>query len=659
VTYLADIYSMGMVLWQMLAGELPFSAKSEAVIFSQKQKGPDHNLTEIIPDLPPEVAEIIYRMLESDPLKRISSYAEIRSALQREVRKFDDVDQLFPKKVVLKPIKPTFTTALDPELAKQQAAAPVVSAKSVIIPVSPAARPVVTPAEAARLATAGKPIVTSQVPRAMPAARPAATPAEAARLATAGKPIVTSQVPRAIPAARPVVPTQEVKPPLVAKSAAIPKASPSAVTTPAADRRSMQTVPKAIPLEPGGKKFERLKTTPNEILATATLKRVSPPAKAPKAIAIPAGAPVTPAKPSVPKAIQVAGPEAAFGHDLLQGEPKPPTGQIEKIKLTGRKIPVDDVPKQVLPSPYLTLIRMPSCRALDRELFAGKEIGNYRLIEKLGMGSLGVVMRAEDKEANREVAFKALVCDPDSMKDTAWDIHESEKRLAKLQHQGIAAPRRCSSIDGFSAMICELYLGVDGRALDLNGALNAYGGADGSLNQYEVRSLLLIVLDALGHAHSQETFHGNLKPENIIFPSTNGTRRKWYSELKITDFGLTTIVGTEFYLKLVRKSKRYFNRPKKMMGDVSALLRSYDFMSPEQRRGAIPTAQSDIYQIGLLLNYMLTGRLELCMGHRPSDFNSTMDPDWDHIIIRALREEPSKRFKSVEELAAEIANLPF
>ncbi|RMD74576.1 MAG: serine/threonine protein kinase, partial [Lentisphaerae bacterium] len=98
VTYVADIYSMGVIMWQMLVGSPPFDANSEAVLYSQKIKGPTQKLGDLVPDLPPALEELIGRMMEPDPQKRISSYAEIRSILQREINKFEDISELFPKK---------------------------------------------------------------------------------------------------------------------------------------------------------------------------------------------------------------------------------------------------------------------------------------------------------------------------------------------------------------------------------------------------------------------------------------------------------------------------------------------------------------------------------------------------------------------------------
>ncbi len=503
VTYLADIYSMGMIMWQMLVGTLPFDAGSEAVIFSQKQKGPERNLTRLIPELPEAIAELIYLMLEPKPEKRISSYAEIRNTLQREINSFEDKDDLFPKaerpRVVLKPL------------------------------------PQVTP------------------PQAFEPPPPAQAPAQ------------------------------------------------------------------GVPLPQGLETNHQMPTEGNDRLQTDKREK---------------------------KLVILRQPEEAVPVAPLLPEDD------------------DDVELPVVESNFLAdcnfqLVDLPDSQAVDAEFWPGKEIGRYKLIQRIGMGSMGVVMRAEDQQAGGEVAMKFLVCDPTDLRNRLDEVRHADSVVSALRHNAIAKIIQNTNIEGYNITISNLYLGSEGRPINLWDCSRLYGNEEGILNQYDIRSMLLTLLEALTHAHSHSMVHCDLKPENILFPTQNGSRRKWYSGLKVSDFGIAHIVGEDFRHKSIRRSLRYANVSSAMKEDIRSLVNTFDFMSPEQRRGKTATPLSDVYSVGLIALRFLTGNKQLKMHKRPSTSRSGIDPAWDHVLLRALKEAPKERYQSAAEMAADIANLPF
>jgi serine/threonine protein kinase len=89
--------------------------------------------------------------------------------------------------------------------------------------------------------------------------------------------------------------------------------------------------------------------------------------------------------------------------------------------------------------------------------------------------------------------------------------------------------------------------------------------------------------------------------------------------------------------------------------DAAALIGTYDYMSPEQRRGLPATPLSDLFAIGMMMLRLLTCSHELSLRQRPSTLRPEIHPDWDDVIMTALREDPDRRFPDAATMAAAIA----
>ncbi|MEM7052447.1 MAG: serine/threonine-protein kinase [Acidobacteriota bacterium] len=308
----------------------------------------------------------------------------------------------------------------------------------------------------------------------------------------------------------------------------------------------------------------------------------------------------------------------------------------------------------------------------EEELFSGHRVGRYRLVRELGRGGMAVVYLAEraDGQFEQQVALKRI--HGDLVSAELEQRFELERQiLARVQHPGIAQLLDGGVDDeGHPYLVMEY---VAGRPID------RYCDEQG-LDLDQRLELFLQVARAVDHAHRNLVIHRDLKPSNILVTDDG--------HAKLLDFGIAKLTGDA--------------------GDGLALTRTDArvltpiFASPEQVGGDPVTTASDLYQLGLLLFLLLTGRWPYplrgagapevieAICHRPAkapsqvlgegaDFDPpTVGPgprppadgahrrrltgDLDTIVLKALRKEPERRFRSaaqmVEDLERHRAGLP-
>jgi serine/threonine protein kinase len=154
---------------------------------------------------------------------------------------------------------------------------------------------------------------------------------------------------------------------------------------------------------------------------------------------------------------------------------------------------------------------------------------------------------------------------------------------------------------------------------------------------------------ALGHAHSRGVIHRDIKPSNILIQKEEGDL------VRIVDFGIA---------KLVQKD----GTATEELTRTGDLVGSPLYMSPEQCLGNSLDARSDIYSLGCVMYFVLTGQ-EPFMGKnavqtifkhlhempsRPTDLRPGMPAQIEQIIFRALQKNPDNRFSSADEVAAAL-----
>lgn len=207
--------------------------------------------------------------------------------------------------------------------------------------------------------------------------------------------------------------------------------------------------------------------------------------------------------------------------------------------------------------------------------------GGYQILDLLGVGGMGRVYRAEQRTLGRTVAVKVI--HPHLLAD--------EKSLARFFTEARATsqlnhPNTVSVIDFGKLDDEKPYLVME----FLRGHnLAQMNNTEGPFDIARIVNVLKQVLLALGEAHELQIIHRDLKPENIVLEPL----RRGGDFVKVVDFGLA---------KLKAEGQSGITMPGIVCGTP-------DFMSPEQGRGDPLDGRSDLYAVGVVLYWLLTGRL--------------------------------------------------
>lgn len=267
-----------------------------------------------------------------------------------------------------------------------------------------------------------------------------------------------------------------------------------------------------------------------------------------------------------------------------------------------------------------------------------QELGQYVLHEKIGEGGMGEVYLGEHQMMKRPCAIKLIR--PERAGDPRILARfEREVRLtAQLSHwNNVDVYDFGRSEDGTFFYAMEYLPGL---------TLKELVGQHGPLPPGRVIHLLKQVCNALEEAHRLRLIHRDIKPSNIIAAERGGI----YDVAKLVDFGLAK--------PLIE------NHPINVSND-HVITGSPRYMSPEQATGeTTPDPRSDIYSLGCVAYFMLTGRppfdetqvIRAIMAHAtktpesPSTLNDSIPDDLETVVLRCISKSPDDRFTNVVEL---------
>jgi serine/threonine protein kinase len=270
----------------------------------------------------------------------------------------------------------------------------------------------------------------------------------------------------------------------------------------------------------------------------------------------------------------------------------------------------------------------------------GQLLGQFRLVEEIGAGGMGVVYRAWDTRLERDVAVKIL--NPNRITDTAARrrFRREALILSRLNHPNIEAVYDFHSENGIDYLVLEYVAGTS-----LSDRLAA-----GALPEAEVLAIGIQLAKGLAVAHGKHIIHRDLKPSNLRVTPEN--------TLKILDFGLAQL---------------FFHDDQSVVETLtiqSPLAGTPPYLSPEQVEGKEPDLRSDIYSAGVVLYELSTGSrpfpyhgpmLLNAIVHsappQPRSSNKDISHPFEAVILKCLNKDPKLRYHSANELLQDLEDL--
>jgi serine/threonine protein kinase len=256
---------------------------------------------------------------------------------------------------------------------------------------------------------------------------------------------------------------------------------------------------------------------------------------------------------------------------------------------------------------------------------AARLFPNYQVVDVLGRGGMGAVYKAVQTALDRVVAIKLLPLEISIDRDFADRFVREARTMAKLNHPNIVSVYDFgTTTEGHLYFVMEF---VEGTTL--HHLIKSTG-----LKPGQALELIVSICEALQYAHVEGVVHRDIKPANVLV-DTKG-------RVKVADFGLARMDAptTEQWGQTM----------------TGMVLGTPDYMAPEQKSGSRVDHRADIYSLGVMLYEMLCGQVPQGIFDPPSQ-RVKVDERVDQVVIRAMQQEPDRRYSNTAEMMSEVENI--
>lgn len=270
------------------------------------------------------------------------------------------------------------------------------------------------------------------------------------------------------------------------------------------------------------------------------------------------------------------------------------------------------------------------------EQWIGRRLGKYEITALLGVGGMGVVLKAHDPSIERDVAIKVLPKELSIDEITLQRFLAEAKSAGKLNHPNTVTIYEVAHDENVHYLVMEVVSG---------GSAAEYLERTGAYSVSEATRLVTEACKGLAAAHQQKLVHRDIKPANLLL-TADGTA-------KVADFGLAK-----------RTEKQSM-----MMTQEGHLVGTPYYMSPEQCQGLLVDARSDVYSLGATYYSLLTGKcpfqdtgsvVQVMFAHcnagppDPREVRAAVPAACAAIIQRAMAKKPEQRYQSMDEMRVDL-----
>ncbi len=259
--------------------------------------------------------------------------------------------------------------------------------------------------------------------------------------------------------------------------------------------------------------------------------------------------------------------------------------------------------------------------------------GRYEILEMLGIGGMGAVYKAKDRELDRLIALKVIRPDLARNPEILQRFKQELLLARQVTHKNVIRIFDLNEADGIKFITMEYIVGQD---------LKHYLAEHGKLTPEEASAIMQQVVAGLAAAHAEGVIHRDLKPGNIM--------RDAQGRVVLMDFGLARAVAGDG------------------MTQTGAMLGTIEYMSPEQAKAEKLDARSDLFTVGLIFYELVTGKTPYQADSALASLlkrtqeaaipavqaDPTIPVALSNIIAKCLERDPKNRYQMTDQLLEEI-----
>ncbi len=289
---------------------------------------------------------------------------------------------------------------------------------------------------------------------------------------------------------------------------------------------------------------------------------------------------------------------------------------------------------------------------MSQDPLIGQSLLHYKILRKLGAGGMGVVYEAEDSQLGRRVALKFLPQEMAQDSQLLERFQREARAASSLNHPNICTIHSIEQHERRNFIVMEL----------LEGETLAQKMSRQPMGMEKLLPLAIQIADALESAHAKGIIHRDIKPANLFL-----TER---GQVKILDFGLAKIGRGEIAQGAsVAKGETLVHSNE--LTSPGAAIGTVSYMSPEQARGQLVDARTDLFSTGTVLYQMATGTLpfpgdtpavifDAVLNRDPkpaAELNPSLPADFVRILEKALEKDRNLRCQTATELKTDLSRL--